>query len=241
MKTITKMKDMDTTLLVLDLMNSVNQIATDEEHDKVVQALVIASTLHINDFRHSPRSNLVKPPYMEHVLRVAIRPIKYFNITDINVVITALLHDTVEDHAKDFFSDPELDETLARDMMIEHFSYQFSTEIADSISRLTNPVIDPNTPKTVKQEMYREHVQQSTKNNSMALIVKVSDFIDNAGSLHVTHATKKNSPATKHLVDKYTPLTEYFVNAVNDTLPSHQSEPILNRLEAVRNGLDSLR
>ena len=45
MKTITKMKDMDTTLLVLDLMKNVNQIATDEEHDKVVQALVIATSM----------------------------------------------------------------------------------------------------------------------------------------------------------------------------------------------------
>lgn len=240
MEPITKMKDMDTTLLMMELMKKVAGTATRQERNQVVDALMISSTLHIDDFRRSPRSDIAHPPYMEHVLRVALRPVKYFNVDDINVIIAGLLHDTVEDHALDFFPGEELDEDTAREEMLDVFAEQFSTDIAESVELLTNPIIKPGTPKKVKQDIYRDHVVHATSQDQTALIVKVSDFIDNAGSLHITHATAKNAPSTRHLVSKYTPLLDYFLTAVSETLPEDQALPMVDRLARVESGLESL-
>ena len=43
----------------------------------------------------------VREPYLNHLLRVAIRIIRYYGITDVDVLTAALLHDAVEDQPED--------------------------------------------------------------------------------------------------------------------------------------------
>src|SRR5215472_6898001 len=56
------------------------------------QALKLAARLHSADRRQ-------REPYLNHLLRVAIRIMCYYHVTDPEVVCAALLHDAVEDHA----------------------------------------------------------------------------------------------------------------------------------------------
>jgi hypothetical protein len=58
------------------------------------RALDVAGRLHAADRRQ-------REPYVNHLLRVAIRIICYYHVTDADVVCAALLHDAVEDHAAD--------------------------------------------------------------------------------------------------------------------------------------------
>ena len=52
------------------------------------------SRLHARDRRQ-------REPYVDHPLRVTIRILSHYRVTDADVLCAALLHDTVEDHADD--------------------------------------------------------------------------------------------------------------------------------------------
>jgi hypothetical protein len=62
--------------------------------ERIAQALDLASRLHAADRRQNE-------PYVNHLLRVAIRIITYYRVRDADVICAALLHDAVEDHADD--------------------------------------------------------------------------------------------------------------------------------------------
>ena len=62
------------------------------------RALELATRLHADDRR-------VREPYLNHLLRVAIRIIRYYGITDVDVLTAALLHDAVEDHPEELAQD----------------------------------------------------------------------------------------------------------------------------------------
>jgi (p)ppGpp synthase/HD superfamily hydrolase len=61
---------------------------------RVEQALGLASRLHAGDRRQ-------REPYVNHLLRVAIRIISHYRVRDPDLACAALLHDAVEDHASD--------------------------------------------------------------------------------------------------------------------------------------------
>src|SRR5437764_2281340 len=61
------------------------------QRGQLVAALDLATRLHAGDRR-------VLEPYLNHLLRVAIRIIRYYGVRDVDVLSAALLHDAVEDH-----------------------------------------------------------------------------------------------------------------------------------------------
>ena len=64
----------------------------EEDQRRLNKALELAARLHAADRRE-------REPYINHLLRVAIRIMSHYGVHDPNVVIAALLHDAVEDHA----------------------------------------------------------------------------------------------------------------------------------------------
>src|SRR5436189_106931 len=62
------------------------------------QALALAGRLHAADRR-------VREPYVNHLLRVAIRIMSHYGVRDGDVICAALLHDAVEDHAAELAPD----------------------------------------------------------------------------------------------------------------------------------------
>src|SRR6185369_17680491 len=62
------------------------------------QALALAGRLHAADRRE-------REPYVNHLLRVAIRVMSHYGVRDADVACAALLHDAVEDHAAELAPD----------------------------------------------------------------------------------------------------------------------------------------
>src|SRR5436309_8811401 len=62
------------------------------ERGRIGRALDLAARLHAADRRG-------REPYLNHLLRVAIRIMSHYGVRDTDVVCAALLHDAVEDHA----------------------------------------------------------------------------------------------------------------------------------------------
>ena len=66
---------------------------------RLERALALAGRLHAADRRQ-------REPYVNHLLRVAIRILCYYGVRDPDVVCAALLHDAVEDHPAELAADP---------------------------------------------------------------------------------------------------------------------------------------
>jgi hypothetical protein len=155
------------------------------ERGRVVAALALMSRLHERDRRQ-------REPYSCHPLRVTIRILSHYQVTDPDLACAALLHDTVEDHAGDIAPGGSRQDALAV------LAGQFGARTADLVAAVTSPPWDPGRDK---HEQYREHVAASLEGSLWARVVKVSDFTDNAvGLFHTTGASLPRRAA------KYRPL-----------------------------------
>jgi hypothetical protein len=157
----------------------------DPDRLRLARALELAARLHAADRRQ-------REPYVNHLLRVAIRIICYYHITDPDVICAALLHDAVEDHAAELAASGSQPDALAV------LAAQFGDRVADLVGDLTNPRYEPGRDS---REQYREHVEASLDASPWARVVKASDFTDNG--LGLIHAT---GPAFSRLAAKYAPL-----------------------------------
>ena len=150
------------------------------DRSRIGDALTLASRLHAQDRRQ-------REPYANHLLRVTIRIISHYQVTDPDLPCAALLHDAVEDHAEDITPDGTRQAALAA------LARQFGYRTADLVAAVTNPVYSPGRDK---HQQYREHVAASLLASPWARVIKASDFTDNAvGLIHTTGRNYPRSPA----------------------------------------------
>ncbi len=175
----------------------------EEDQRRLNQALDLASLLHAADRRD-------REPYINHLLRVAIRIMSHYGVHDADVVCAALLHDAVEDHAAELASSsgggattepgtagPDTADGGQR-AALAALAAQFGPRVAELVAAVTNPeyASDRDT-----HEQYREHVADSLRHEPWARVIKASDFTDNgAGLIHTT------GPRLRKLARKYAPL-----------------------------------
>ena len=100
---------------------------------RLEEALALASELHAGDRR-------VREPYLNHLLRVAIRIMRYYGITDVDVLVAALLHDAVEDHPAELAGlSPELGHTVLTEAAVAQLARRFGPRVAELVRSVTNP------------------------------------------------------------------------------------------------------
>jgi len=157
------------------------------------RALDLASTLHADDRR-------VREPYLNHLLRVAIRIMRYYGIRDVDVITAALLHDAVEDHPEELAGARLAAGGHAEltDAAVAELARRFNPRVAELVRSVTNPQYDPDRDRN---EQYRMHVAESLDRDPWARVIKVSDFTDNGvGVVHTTYEKARSSAS------KYRPL-----------------------------------
>jgi (p)ppGpp synthase/HD superfamily hydrolase len=149
------------------------------------RALALASRLHRRDRR-------VREPYANHLLRVTLRIIRYYQVSDVEVLVAAVLHDTVEDHAAELAGGAPLDPRAAALGVLDR---DFGPRVADLVAAVTNPEYDSGRDA---DEQYREHVAAALDGNPWARVIKVSDFTDNGVGVIHTAGPKVRRAATKY-------------------------------------------
>ena len=161
----------------------------EDDRRQLEEALALASRLHADDRR-------VREPYLNHLLRVAIRIMRYYGIRDVDVLTAALLHDAVEDHPGELAGLPgDLPHQVLTDAAVAELARRFNPRMAELVRSVTNPEYDPERDK---HEQYRAHVADSLDRDPWARIIKVSDFTDNGvGVIHTTY-DKARSSAIKY-------------------------------------------
>jgi HD domain len=200
---------------------------------RIEQALDLAARLHADDRRDTE-------PYVNHLLRVAIRIMSHYGVRDADVVCAALLHDAVEDHAADLAAcggGAELAGSAAgQPAALAALAAEFGPRVAGLVGAVTNP---PYAPERDQDEQYREHVADSLRDNPWARVIKASDFTDNGvGLIHTT------GPRLHRLADKYAPLVPILrdVIAQPDTpLNAEVKEHILAQLDRAADRFAAVR
>lgn len=176
------------------------------------RALDLAARLHAADRRE-------REPYVNHLLRVAIRIMSHYGVRDADVACAALLHDAVEDHAAELAPG-------GREAALAALAAAFGPRVSELVGAVTNPEYAPGRDP---HEQYREHVAESLRGNPWARVIKASDFTDNgAGLIHST------GPRLRKLAGKYAPLVPVLreLIALPDTpLDARVREHILAQLD----------
>ncbi|MEV2241975.1 phosphohydrolase [Micromonospora sp. NPDC049891] len=197
------------------------------ERQRLGEALELAAWLHRDDRRS-------REPYVNHLLRVAIRLMHHYQVRDVDVIVAGLLHDTVEDHPAELVGDGDLDGgagpgrggelnsggELAEDLTdaaLAVLAERFGVRVARLVAAVTNPPWDPERDR---YEQYREHVAASLEREPWARVIKVSDFTDNG--VGVIHSV---GPKVESSARKYRPLVPVYRDLVTRA-DTPLSEPV---------------
>ena len=218
------LKQMDPLMLSHSL--SVNVQRVPELNPDAVDAAVEFSTYIHRDDKRENRAGFPKTAYIEHPLRNAIRVLR-FGTRSQSVVIGCLLHDTVEDHAGDiaeeFLGVVSPEETVNRALSFKFIGDNFGPGVERVVTGMSNPILNLKEISNVeKNKIYFDHVESATY-DAEVLICKISDYIDNALSLH--HTAKGMQPERlQRLANKYLPLHDLFIERLNNSTDLPVSE-----------------
>lgn len=164
---------------------------------RLSKALSLASDLHRQDRR-------VREPVVNHLLRVTLRVMCHYEVDDVDLLVSALLHDSVEDHSVELAGEGHDDATEAA---LDVLATEFGARVARLVRAVTNPSYDRT--RDVHAQ-YRAHVVASLDRHPAARIIKVSDFTDNGvGLMHTT------GPKLRKLAKKYRPLVPELKELIN--------------------------
>ena len=201
------LKEMDGSLLSFAILSSIEQIPTINT-SLVFEAMELAAYLHRSQLR-GDRGNLPRDTYITHPLRNTLRILRY-GCTIQDVIIASILHDTVEDHpfdmAKEFAGIIPENETEARAISLKYISEKFGQRVSEVVEAVSNPIAPKNMDKDAARAEYVQHVL-SVIHDPYVLLVKFSDFVDNAVGLY--HSKGLNT-RIEHLAKKYIPLVPAF-------------------------------
>lgn len=192
-----------------------------EERRRTEEALRLMCEVHADQ---TPRPDGV--PYVEHPLEVAREVLKSLEEPDSELVIAALLHDSVEDQAAKLAAklgshENQNEETRA----LRYIGDRFGVRVAGVVSLLTKPDFEAELKakgkevnRENKNELYATHIEAAIQDPDV-FPVKLFDFAKNA--LQLANVT---DPARRlRLTRKYLPVVEIFIQHLQkDRLVKHE-------------------
>lgn len=209
-----------------------------EDRERIMSALDLMLYLHCEQ-----KDRIDGKPYIIHPLEVADDLLNKYNIKDSDLIIGALLHDSVEDQVYKLLdmglSDGDLEKINKDKSQNDAFAKigrLYGERVKSVIIGLTNPDFNQvikdlklNGVKKEKNELYEEHVKEAIENPDV-FVIKLSDFIRNAGNIE---GHKKD-----HFIEKYGPVIKnVFIPAFENMSEDH---PLYNKKNDILLELNNL-
>ncbi|MBI2595800.1 HD domain-containing protein [Candidatus Daviesbacteria bacterium] len=169
-----------------------NRAFIPEQRGRVADALLLMLEVH---FDQNPRPD--GTPYTDHPLTVADKIMDIMVNPDPELVIAALLHDSVEDQSNKLarkYRGYNADSTLTDEQAaLEFIKVHYGARVGRTVAALSNPDfnaqlailgINENHPdyRIHKNILYAQHVAEISENPD-AFLIKLMDFTSNAGDL----------------------------------------------------------
>ncbi len=182
-------------ILHIDLINKIKSYHQNIDESLITKAYIFARTAHGNQIRHSGE------PYFSHPIAVAEIAIELK--LDQSSVITALLHDVVED----------------TEISLEEIKKTFGEEVAnlvDGVTKLGQLEVIPT------NEKFAENFRKLTiamSRDIRVLLIKLADRLHNMRTLHFVPSKEKKIKKSKESLDIYAPLASRIgLNKIKDEL-----------------------
>ncbi|GIJ46831.1 hypothetical protein Val02_37170 [Virgisporangium aliadipatigenens] len=141
----------------------------------------------------------VREPYANHLLRVCLRILCHYRVTDPDVLVAALLHDAVEDQ-------PWAVAGVAnhgpppREAAFAAIAERYNARVARLVGAVTNPEPSPQDdpgPQAANRR-YVTHLATALADEPWARVLKLSDFTDNGVGIVHTVGPKVPRAARKY-------------------------------------------
>ncbi len=163
------------------------------DNELINLSLQLGLALHADDMRTNGH-------YNDHLMRVTLRMIEDFGIRDPNLIAAAPLHDSFEDHPRDLVlaltgEKPETREE-ARILGRKALALLTNETVVELIEAVTNPEVPEGESKL---DVYTRHTLKLIYNSPHGRVLKLSDFIDNAGGNHATIGDKQRRLDEKYI------------------------------------------
>ncbi len=212
----------------------------DKDCKRILNALDLMLSLHCEQ-----EDRIDGKPYIIHPLEVADDLINKYNVNDPDLIIAALLHDSVEDQIYKLLdiesSNNELKITNKEELRNNAFSVIgsiYGKKVENIIKELTNPdfnqIIKELKLKGIqknKTDLYEEHIKEVIKTPN-TFVVKLSDFMRNAGNI------PKEGQKRDYFIKKYGPVIKnIFIPVFEKMSDSHPLYEIRNDILAELNNL----
>ena len=176
-----------------------------EDKNKIEEALDLMLELHI-DQRDRPSGM----PYIGHPLEVADDLIVRFGIKDKDIIIAALMHDSVEDQShllsEKYLArrgqDLEKGDSEKENSLCE-IEEAFGLTVRTIVNALTNPDFSKPKSKMTSNEIYKKHVEAAIIDPQVC-VVKYADFACNALAIHGLDEGERK----QHFREKYEPVIQ---------------------------------
>ena len=169
---------------------------TEEERQRITSAYELVKQAHSeNEYRGQP--------YVYHLLRVANRIVRYMGVVDADVVVAALSHDVVEDHAEYVVGQGVSDPKEAQALALEKLANAHNPRTAQIIKAVTNEpeLPGPELTEEKKHAKYVAKVEEATSTFE-GWLVKFSDWCENG--LGIIHSElPSDSGKLEHFMHKY--------------------------------------
>jgi hypothetical protein len=243
----TPLKELDSSQLAQTLQHEA--ISAGMDRDTISSSVDLATILHAHQTRGN-RGNFSTTPYIEHPLRNSVRLLR-MGVKDQDVIIAAVLHDTIEDGAKVFVAKFEKTsgketETEARQVLGGYIEKAYGSRVLRLVEAVTNDYIaDTDKSKmTLAQKNlgYLNHVRDAIKNDPEVILVKLTDIVDNAAGLYHNDVPSR-AVKTKRQAVKYRPVIDVFLEELERTklpIPSESLEIFREQLHRTKKRLESI-
>lgn len=201
-----------------------SQEQKEQGKEKIKEAFGLVMEIHKDQ---KPRPD---GPYIKHILRVSNRIIEEYGIKDQELVIAALLHDSVEDQAKKLAILLESKESISeKEKALLFIKNKFGERVAKIVSKLSNFESEGKEMSSEQKNMiYRDYVKEAIEDPDV-FPIKLSDFSDNALNLEAV-----SDPIMRlKLSKKYLPVMELFVErlkSAKDILSEEKIDEMTKRL-----------
>ena len=151
-----------------------------DDFSKLLLAISFASRAHDGHFRKDG-----KTPYIAHPLRVMTIAASWFGVTDVETLMAAVLHDTIEDTKTDH----------------DDLSQQFGQQVADYVAALSKD------KRLAEERREREYHDALAAAPVAVQLCKLADVYDNLiDSLGMDkQARRKKIDKAQEAVDRFTP------------------------------------
>lgn len=236
-------KDMDAAALTMALTSETRGCITSDNDRAVLEdAIAVASYLH-RDQTRANRKGFNRTPYVEHPLRNTVRLVR-MGFTDRDILVSSLLHDTVEDCAEEMTGGRGLSASDTRSLALMMVEKRFGVLVSRTVGKVSNPVSEDTAaplPRAEKRRVYREHLVESI-DDVASFAVKLADFKDNAGGLHHNLISgNERMVANNHA--KYAPCVSVFeekLEELRDDLSLREYHGSLRAIGEIRNRIEEL-